>query len=642
MIEKKIMRNQHTLSANSANAWDKIKLNIGRIFSYLYLIFSFGMLDAWLRVVTREIKLYHILELAPNLFTVLWAIVLVSVLTWIPSRFIGRIVYGIVYYAYMIYTIVQYGAYLTIGSFLYVSDFIYAGEGADYADWVMGFITPSFALQVVLLVLIGVIGIAVLPKQHTTVKGTLIRLVVIVLAASSMTQVPRLYGELGDTVQWDDFSNPAFEYERFANANFDMQLTGMYQYLARDVEIQIQRTFEDNTEDIAMIDAFFDEKEEHAENEMTGIFEGKNVIVVMMESIDDWVITEEDTPTMYQMMNQGINFTNMYTPKYSSGYTFNTEFAFNTSVYPYSNGNVAYALGRHNFDYAIANIFKNAGYSVNSYHVGTPDYYNRGQMHKAFGYSAYDSYQSYDSEDCPVSIENDCFLVENDALYQELVGKDAPFFSFVITYSAHLPYTDNNHLAQEALRLYPQYDVQEDREAAILRAKAKMTDDMFAGLLERLEEDDLLENTVIVAYADHYSYGITDEDLLQRLTEEAGNSILENTPAFVYYAGYEQPIAVDKVMQTTDLGPTVINLFGLDVPENVMGHDVFDENYVGFAIFRNNTWITNTTYMKNGKVEYNNGMTDEEIAEMSAYVKEVYQVNDAILDTDYYQYKKNP
>lgn len=215
-----------------------------------------------------------------------------------------------------------------------------------------------------------------------------------------------------------------------------------------------------------------------------------------------------------------------------------------------------------------------------------------------------------------------------------MVGE--PFCSFVISYTPHLPYTDADPLAQTALELYPQYDVPEDREVAILRAKVRLTDDMFAGLLERLEADSLLEDTVIIGFGDHYAYGLSDHQRLQQLSEAAGSSILERTPAFIYCAGCDLSMEVDKVMQTTDLAPTIMNLFGLDVPKEIMGSDIFDENYKGHAIFANGSWLTGSAYVKNGVIEWNDGMSEDEVASMNAYVQQVYQVNDAILDADYY------
>ena len=606
----------------------------GNLAACFFLIVTLALPDIWLRFQTRWIGAYSIFELAPNLFTLLWSVILTALVTMVPSRKIGRVVYGIVYYLAALYAVVQYGAYLLLGKFLYISDFLFAGEGADYASWVVDLLSAGFLVQVVILIAAGVVGILLFPDRSCAYpRGVALHGAIILACIVAMVPIPKLYGEKPQENSWDDFTNLAIEYDRFANANTDMELTGVYQYLFRDIQIQIERNTKDYSEEITMLDGYFEQKPAHSDNTMTGLLKGKNVIVVMLETVDDWVITPEDTPTLYRMMKNGISFTDFYTPGYSSGYTFNTEFAFNTSVYPYTNGNSAHSLGRNSFSCSIARRFSDAGYTVNSYHEGQPDFYNREVMHKAWGYKQYYCYQDY--EYTGMDYLDDRYLTECDGLYTD-VTSDAPFFSFVITYSVHLPFTDEDPLAQTALALYPQYDVQEDREVAILRAKARLTDDMFAGLLERLEADGMLEDTVIVGFGDHYAYGLSDQQRLQQLSEEAGSPILERTPAFVYCAGCDLSMEVDKVMQITDLAPTIMNLFGLEVPHEIMGSDIFDENYEGHVVFANGTWLNDTTYVKNGAVVWNNGMTEAEIAQMNADIQQIYQVNDALLDSDYY------
>lgn len=136
--------------------------------SHLYLIFSFGILDAWLRVMTRWIGAYSIYQPAPNLFTLLWAIVLTAIVTAIPSRKIGRIAYGVLYFVFMIFAVVQYGSYLVLGKFLYLSDFLLAGEGADYASWVVDLLSPAFVMQVLALIAVGTAGVLVYPPLWTS------------------------------------------------------------------------------------------------------------------------------------------------------------------------------------------------------------------------------------------------------------------------------------------------------------------------------------------------------------------------------------------------------------------------------------------------------------------------------------------
>ena len=67
-----------------------------------------------------------------------------------------------------------------------------------------------------------------------------------------------------------------------------------------------------------------------------------------------------------------------------------------------------------------------------------------------------------------------------------------------------------------------------------------------------------------------------------------------------------------------------------------MGSDIFDDSYEGFAIFPDGTWLTKKVYAINGIARWNNGMSDEEIADMNNFVQKFYAANEAILASDYY------
>ena len=612
----------------------KTRSLLSLVLRQLLLVGTFGILDVWLRYRTQAIGLYDITELAPNLLTLLWAVLLSSVVTLIPSRKWGRIAYGICYYFYMIYTIVQFGVYLVLDRFVYVTDLFLAGEGADYADWVLEFVTPSLICQLLALVGFGVLGIVFFPKKPELPKrATLVRGIAALMAVFGISQAGSLYGELEGENVWHNFQNPAFEYKRFVSPNFGMQITGVYQFLCRDLQVQLDRAFADTSALSAEIDAYFEEKPDHMGNAYTGILEGKNVIAVMLESIDDWLITPEVMPTLHGMMTGGINFTNLYTPDYASGYTFNTEFAFNLGVYPYSNGNVSYALTRSAFPHSIANMFAAEGYHANSFHEGEPDFYNRGPMHTAFGFETYHCYRDYPL--MGVSVHDDTFLPKNDVLWEAMTGSE-PFYSFVITYTAHLPYAQDDFTVW-ARNQFPEYNGYGE-ELSGLYAKARITDEMFRLMLERLEAEGKLDDTVFVCFTDHYAYGIQDAELLRQKSEEAGSAILEKTPAFIWWPGCEG-VQIDKVCQTVDLAPTVMNLFGMEVPKNLMGSDILDDSYEGYAIFPYTTWVKDGTYVKFGEVQWNESMTEDEIRQMSAFVQRYYYINDAILEADYYANK---
>lgn len=514
-----------------------------RVRRVLLPVLPFWLLDLTLRAATDSGAYYPLYAAAPNLFSLGFG-ALFAALALLPPRRWGRALYGVIYAAWAVYAVVQYGVWRIFDRFLFLADFLFAGEGLDFVSYVRQLIDWRFVLVVALLALWGVLGVRSLPEK-TARRRVCPALGLFFLLTQLIA--PRLYAPVPETLDWDAWESSGYEYERFSSSSYDLALTGPYQFVLRDAWLSVVPDA-DAAEKTAQIDAFFDERSAHQDNEMTGLLAGKNLILVQLESVDDFVLNEENTPTLARLQSEGINFSEFYTPQYSNGYTFNTEFAAQTGIYPYANGNVAYSLSRSAFPDAMGNLFEDAGYTANSFHKSEAKFYNRGAMHQAFGYEQY--------------------------------------------YSA-LDYAESE-----------------------------------------LEADGLLDDTVICVYDDHYAYGLTDRAVLEAYSEAAGGRLLERTPCFIWYEGCT-PMTVDKTLQTVDLLPTLANLFGLPAPRT-MGQDAFDPAYEGYAIFPDGTWLNDKAYVKNGAVVWNEGMTDEKIAEMTAYARRFQEIGDAILDTDYY------
>ena len=116
--------------------------------------------------------------------------------------------------------------------------------------------------------------------------------------------------------------------------------------------------------------------------------------------------------------------------------------------------------------------------------------------------------------------------------------------------------------------------------------KARLVDDMFARLLEELEARGELENTVIIAFTDHYTYGINDTQLMLDRSGVDDLLLLEKTPCFLWSPDLPA-MNVDKLLNTSDLLPMVLNLLGVKSPYEYIGEDAFDEAYEGYVPFSN-------------------------------------------------------
>lgn len=166
-------------------------------------------------------------------------------------------------------------------------------------------------------------------------------------------------------------------------------------------------------------------------------------------------------------------------------------------------------------------------------------------------------------------------------------------------------------------------------------------DDLFARLILELEEKGELDNTVIIGVTDHYTYGYKNEQALLELSGVDNKLLLEKTPCFIWSAGLK-PMEVDKVLNTSDVLPTVLNLLGIDSPYDYIGSDAFDERYDGFVPFSKGSWIYgNAAYDASTKKLISIDGSDLEITpedqkEIAQRVQEFTRINNLILDVDYY------
>ena len=448
-----------------------------------------------------------------------------------------------------------------------------------------------------------------------------------VLLVTHILMQPEIHNDIMN--EWDSWNKPRIVYKKFNDVNKSYETAGLYQFTFMSTFRSIFPHNRYNKEEYERVDSYFASKQVPEHNEYTDIFKGKNVIAVMMESIDGWVIDQNTTPTLYEMMNNSINFCDYNSPLFGTGFTFNSEFAFNTGLFtPLSAVNAA-NFSTNSFPNSLANLFKDAGYTTNSFHFNSPEFYNRSIMHRAFGYKKYHSVKDYLTDETEAELDSN--LLKNDELYKNMIS-ETPFFDFIITYSAHLPYKGESKKLDLAKKYRPDL-INEDINEEInnMQILASDTDEFFRQLLERLENDRLLENTVIVAFTDHFSYGISDEKLLNEIR---GDKSIYNVPAFIYAKGIE-PINIDKPMMTIDFLPTLVNLFGLSKEAKYIGNDILNPLNKGFVFYEN--WGFKDDEMTYFHSDEKHNENIDHIEKQNARVKESMEINDIIVLGDYYK-----
>lgn len=602
------------------------------ILFWLFCVLPLITADIVLRYVLNPIYMTNIYNIVPVLFNLFWIFLIVYTCKCLLPRRIGRIVYIAFSMAFGVWFFANFISFKMFSRYLWFESIFLVSEATDYISVVGQYINLKVILVGVIYISSIIIACILWPeiekksriKKFAPVAVSILGVVMLNMFMNIAIAKDKAVGA------WEVWDKPTLIYDKFVDANKSLNVSGLYQYTFKSIYKAFSEENKISKDQEEEIDKFFLEKSQHEDNEMTGILKDKNVIVVLMESIDNWMITEKYTPTIKYMMENGINFVNHYMPNVGIGYTFNAEFAVNTGYYCPSTETSASIFTKNTFPFALANVASKAGYTANSFHFNSRNFYNRAVMHRLFGYRDYKSFMSY------LSIEKcvqDSEAVKSDKIYGMMTENDK-FMNFVITYSAHLPYDVEDNKLKGALENYPELiDNALDLETRNALLLAHDTDEFFRILLERLDNDNLLENTVIIGFADHYSYGITDKNKILELRGDKDSKILEKTPFFIYSPSLKHK-EVTKVTSTIDILPTLINILGLEDTGYYIGNDAFDNNYKGLVYFPNGTWYDGNIFYKNGN-EY---MEEEKeyINEINKYIAKVSNVNDYVISTDYF------
>ena len=582
----------------------------------------------------------------PLAFGAFWAVFLTGIVRLLPQK-AGRVTFGVLYFLAVAYTAVQTGYYILFREMMWISDFRYASEGSAFFDVLLQY-PLAWWLMLLGLIALGVLLVVKFPKRQPGIAVPIVAAALMLGSVCGMICLPEAVFVADKTVQYagSDYGraqSARAAYTNMFNTHRLYRICGVYQTAAKDVlrniiEPVLPGAAAAKQQARDEIDVYFAARKESGDNDMTGIFEGKNVVFVLMESMDDWAIGEH-TPTINKLMAEGINFTDFYTPAYGSVRTFNTEFCANTGSFLSSQGGYAFDYVTNDFRQSLANRLVDAGYSAKVYHYNSPNFYSRGVFSPAMGYEEYVCYEDYVTEKNKKDLYDDQFLFDNEEISSDFF-RDGQKLNFIITRSAHLSYKYNEVLSHWALKKYPQYrGLTGHEELDCMYVKAKLVDDMFARLLLELEKNGELDNTVIVAYTDHYTYGFKDENVLYAESGVEDALLLEKTPFFIWSVDGPS-MEVTKTGNTSDILPTVLNLMGVESPYRYIGQDAFDPNYTGYALFPNGSWVSNgvaySTLSGLMVLEEGREVTDQYMAQMNCLVEEFVRINNLILQSDYY------
>ena len=323
-------------------------------------------------------------------------------------------------------------------------------------------------------------------------------------------------------------------------------------------------------------------------NDYTGYFEGKNVIVIMLESVGNIILNEEYYPNFARILSHSWYWENNYSPRNSCA-TGDNEFSGMTSLYALNASCTANTYQENTYFTSIFNRFREKGYHTSSYHDLDDTYYTRSVFHLNMGSEAY-----YDGNRLGIDFDStnynewpsDVDFIEQAS---EIFTDEEPFMAWLTTVSAHQPYDSPSVLGEKYFSLFDDTDYPDTLKRYM--SKLKVTDDALGRLLDILEEKGILEDTVIVMYGDHYPYGLVDSDVQAAVDYDVEEFYeIEQTPFVIYNSELEPKVFSEKTSYMNIL-PTIANLFNLDYdPRFYLGEDLFSEDFSDRVVFADSSW----------------------------------------------------
>ncbi len=379
----------------------------------------------------------------------------------------------------------------------------------------------------------------------------------------------------------------------------------IYGYHVADIEslinIKKKAKYDDKEEMLSDYEELKEEyEEEYGESyyNLEGIAEGKNVIIVQLESLQEFVINKtingkEITPNINKFINENIEFSNMFMQSYSS--TADSEFSTVTSLYPMENG-MSYSRYYSNTYDDIFTMFSNKGYDTSYMHGNYGYFWNRGNVYKAFGVDHLELKDEF--EDTSEEIMG---YLSDELLYKQAVEKmksyDMPFFSYIVSASSHTAFTLDG--LQDESKVSIDVGKYKDTYFGNYLESINYADYAFGIFIEELKKADLYDDSIILIYGDHNGIDMYNDEMLDFL--EQTNPNLSDVDIKLNYirvaCGMKIPgvknLTIDKPVNKLDIKPTFEYLINGDAGIS-LGTNMFAEK--DFVCLNNERIVTSKYY----------------------------------------------
>lgn len=319
---------------------------------------------------------------------------------------------------------------------------------------------------------------------------------------------------------------------------------------------------------------------------------GMNLIVVQMESFQEFAINlkvekQEVTPVLNKLAKESYYFPYVY-QQIGQGNTSDAEFMSNTSIYPTGSEAMSVGFGTKKLP-SLPRLLKKYNYQSATFHINSVDFWSRNLLYPGLAFDNYYDKPFYNNDhfnDFGASDE-EMYRVGMDKL-TEISAKNKPFYAQFVTTSSHAPFV----VPEKFLKMNIPADMQGTQLGNYLSA-INYTDYALGQLIEQLKEKGLWDNTVLVAYGDHFGIQPKETDgaeITAKLGIPYDNQISRFNIPLLIHVPKQQGQVVELTGGQLDIMPTISNLLGVSLKKEqftAFGHDLLntDNNVFGMRYY---------------------------------------------------------
>ena len=497
--------------------------------------------------------------------TLFFLIIVVSAICILPNR--ARIVTGFMVSFFISLLLFLDNIYYTFSNnFLSVAQITNLQYGDEIASTLPMLLEWKqiwyFADIIILLILIAtkVLKIEKKPKKTLKQKGMKIGAGMIGVICCCILMIQ--YVEKGNQLSY----------------NKDMQIreTTIYGYHIYDIQNAINikastayKTKEQMEEAYQTLKQQYDSKYYQIPDDLEGVLVGKNVIVLQLESVQEFVLHqkingEEITPNLNRFLEDNVEFSNMFMQSYST--TADSGHATITSLYPMENGMAFSKYYTNQYD-DLFKMFHENGYYTSYMHGNYPYFWNRGNVYGRMEVDELDLKEQF--ENLSENINGD---LSDELLYRQAVQKlktqEQPFISYIVSTSSHTPYILEG--LQDRSKVTIDVGEYKDTYFGNYLEAVNYADYAFGVFLEELKKEDLYDDTAILVFGDHNGLSMYQEEMMDFLKQKNPN--LDDIDLKLNYirvaCGFKIPgiekQKIEKTVSKLDIKPTLTYLAGIE------------------------------------------------------------------------------